>query len=279
MKELIYQLLRVRGVLRRMSHLGFGTPFRRRLLLTYLRTLFLPRYGSEKGVCDIAGYKMRYCNYASFLYLFRELFLNGEYYFISGTDKPFILDCGSNIGMSVLYFKARFPNAEIIAFEPDADAFACLEENVLLNSFKGVSVNNKAVSGKDGTVDFWRAIEKNGSLGNTMYANSFKRKVTVESAKLSNYVDRKVDFLKLDVEGAEREVIEDLANSGKLKMIERMFIEYHLHMSEAHDAFSKLLGILEASGFGYQLGAVLERPFRGEQFQALHIYAYNKTTK
>ena len=278
MKEFLYQLLLLPGVLRRINSLGFGARFKRELRLTHLRTTFFRRNGSTEKTENIAGYKMRYCDFGSFTYLFRELFLNQEYSFGTKNTKPFILDCGSNIGMSVLYFKIRFPEAEIIAFEPDKDAFACLKENVSFNVLKNVTVNNTAVSKREGPVGFWRGTGKSGALGNTIYANPLKGMVPAESTRLSKYVDRKVDFLKLDVEGAELEVISDLAEAGKLEMVEQMFIEYHLHMPEVDDAFSKLLRILETSGFGYQLGGELARPFHGGQFQALHIFAYNKNS-
>lgn len=42
---------------------------------------------------------------------------------------PLIVDCGANIGLSTLWFAERFPNARIIAIEPDADNFSLLERN------------------------------------------------------------------------------------------------------------------------------------------------------
>lgn len=276
MKKFFSAVFHLPGILRHISSLDLAPRLKKKIRDTCLRTFFLRNHDSAGRTADIAGYKVRYCHYDTLAYLFRELFLNQEYGFITDNERPLIIDCGSNIGMSVLYFKARYPEAEILAFEPDEDAFACLKENVSFNALKGVSVNKKAVSGREGPVDFWRAAEKPGGLGNTIYANPLKGKVQAESTRLSRYVDRKVDFLKLDVEGAELEVIKDLAETGKLRMVEQILIEYHLHMPGVDAALSKLLRILETAGFGYQLGGGMDRPFRGGQFQALHVYAYNK---
>jgi predicted O-methyltransferase YrrM len=58
------------------------------------------------------------------------IFLKAKIYrFNSLITKPLILDCGANVGVSVLYFKRLYPDAEIIAFEPDEDVFAILKQN------------------------------------------------------------------------------------------------------------------------------------------------------
>lgn len=67
------------------------------------------------------------------------------------------------------------------------------------------------------------------------------------------YIDRTVDFLKMDVEGAEMEIMEDLRREDKLKHIRQMAIEYHRHIVSNSDELSKMLRLLEDSGFRYQL--------------------------
>ena len=276
MTEFVRQLLLMPEIRRRIGAAPFDPEFRRGLLRSHLESTFLRRRGYPGNLADVAGYKARYCDFATFLFLFRSIFIEGEYFFSGAGPRPFILDCGSNIGMSLLYFKARFPDAEIAAFEPDAAAFACLRENVEMNGLKGVSLHDKAVSGRPGPVDFWRGADRPGGLGNTICANPLKKKVRAEAVALSSYIDRKVDFLKLDVEGAEFQVIEDLARSGRLRLVERMLIECHLGMPGTDGTLSGLLGALETAGFACRFGGVLERPFRAAGFQAFHIYAGNK---
>src|SRR6266487_3582389 len=53
--------------------------------------------------------------------MYNETFKYNQYRFTADTSAPFILDCGSNIGVSVVYFKTLYPQAKIIAFEPSPD--------------------------------------------------------------------------------------------------------------------------------------------------------------
>src|SRR4029077_5376180 len=53
-----------------------------------------------------------------------------EYYLPPDLNPEVILDIGSNIGASILYFRNRFPNASILGFEPHPDTFAVLKQNV-----------------------------------------------------------------------------------------------------------------------------------------------------
>ena len=59
--------------------------------------------------------------------------------------------------------------------------------------------------------------------------------VRVPAVRLSRYVTKPVDFLKLDVEGSELPVLRDLVSSGTIAQIRQMVIEFHHHMSPAED--------------------------------------------
>ena len=65
------------------------------------------------------GKEIRIVDIASFNFLKLELFEHQIYKFKCDTETPYIIDCGANIGLSIIYFKLLFPKAEIIAFEPD----------------------------------------------------------------------------------------------------------------------------------------------------------------
>ena len=98
----------------------------------------------------------------------------------------------------------------------------------------------------------------------------------METVRLSHFINREVDLLKLDIEGAELMVLEDLAGNGKLSLIREMIIEYHHHMDQNGDEFSRFLAILEGNGFGYQVYSNLTVPFSRETFQDILVYAYRK---
>ena len=74
--------------------------------LTFAETIKLrsmPRF--QPGHARLLGGKVEFVDSASFLYMCKELFAEEIYRFRSATDHPYILDCGSNIGLSILYFK------------------------------------------------------------------------------------------------------------------------------------------------------------------------------
>lgn len=62
---------------------------------------------------NIFGRKVSFFNYKDFIGLFEEIFIGREYYFETKSAAPRIVDCGSNIGMSVIYFKWIYPEAEL----------------------------------------------------------------------------------------------------------------------------------------------------------------------
>lgn len=92
---------------------------------------------------------------------------------------------------------------------------------------------------------------------------------------MSAYIEEEVDFLKLDVEGAEQDVVADLHRTAKLRLVAQIVCEYHHHIG-GEDRLGDFLGVLEQSGFGYELQARERPPFRRDRFQDVLIYAYRK---
>jgi hypothetical protein len=102
------------------------------------------------------------------------------------------------------------------------------------------------------------------------------RTQTVKQVRLSSFIDGPIDFMKLDVEGAEDEVLKDLVMSSKLRHIEQMVIEYHHHVDKDRDALAGFLATLESAGFGYQMRAKYSSSKVPGQFQDIVLYAYRK---
>jgi len=66
----------------------------------------------------------------SFVLMYRDIFEQHSYRFRTNEQKPYIIDGGANVGLSVLYFKELYPRSQIVAFEPDDDIFSVLERNI-----------------------------------------------------------------------------------------------------------------------------------------------------
>jgi len=247
-----------------------------KVIRTYLSLSLKDQNRSDKPV-KITDFQVNYLNFKLLKYLFGEIFIKNEYLFRTNTTKPQIIDCGSNIGMSVLFFALVYPECSILAFEPDEPTFLVLQENIRQNNLDNVSLQMKALSNHDGTVDFYFDHENPGRLTmSTIKERMPKENKEVLSTRLSNYIEREVDFLKLDVEGSETEVIEDLRRENKIRLINQMAIEYHHHIKKGEDNLSKILTILEESNFGYQVDCSSPRPWKPNKFQDILIYAYRK---
>jgi FkbM family methyltransferase len=199
------------------------------------------------------GYKIYYRSEIDYPILVREIFDEQIYNFESSKENPVIIDCGSNIGVSVLYFKKIYPNAKIIAFEPDPDNYELLLKNIEINNLKDVITYNLALSDMSGDIDLFYESDKSSTIGNTTTPQWGDRKDfvkrTVKADKLSNYlVDNEVDFLKLDVEGAEYLVFEDIKKS--LTKVKNIAFEYHhINTSEDMEKYNSIIKLLNDNGY------------------------------
>jgi FkbM family methyltransferase len=150
--------------------------------------------------------------------------------------------------MSIIYFKELYPQASIIAFEADDYIFGFLEKNIKSFEYKDVELINKAVWNCDSTLSFVVEGGAGGRLETETAAGIYKQ---VPCTSLKKYlVGRKVDFLKIDIEGAEYEVIKDCED--ELKNIDYLFIEYH-SMPDKQQNLHNILNIVQNAGFSYHI--------------------------
>jgi FkbM family methyltransferase len=188
---------------------------------------------------------------------FEEMFVEQQYTFEAGTQAPRILDCGSNVGFSILFFKLLYPGARITGFEPAPDAIAVLRENIA--GLADVTVEQKALSGEPGELEFYAFPGEVASMrSGTLPQAGTERVAVVEATPLSPYVDGPIDLLKLDVEGRELEVLSELAATGKLELIRRMVVEVHHSPEFTDQSVPGILALLERHGFDYRVRAPLE---------------------
>ena len=230
------------------------------------------------GWANVAGFRMRYLEAEWMRYLYREVFAEREYWFESDNPRPVILDCGSNIGMAILFFKALYPDADVTAFEPAPWACSAIEETIRANDLRDVTLHNAALAESEGSLELFHDPSHPGSAVMSVYRERMPGEtVRVPAVRLSRYVTKPVDFLKLDVEGSELPVLRDLVASSTIGRIRQMVIEFHHHLSPTVDNLSECLSILEQHGFGYQLtSAQVYTPITRGQFQDVLVHAYLK---
>lgn len=166
-------------------------------------------------------------------YLFREIFVDDVYLgrgFYDPRPGDTIVDIGANIGAFALMIESRARGARVHCFEPGPSTRETLERNVAANGLgEYVAVHPYAVSDRRGVVELMRA---DSPVHRSLFANDYARGGSdeVETLPLAEALDLagggRVDLLKVDVEGAEIEIVEgmDPADWGR---VERAVIEYH----------------------------------------------------
>jgi FkbM family methyltransferase len=206
--------------------------------------------------------------------LYREIFTRQQYYFRADCEAPLILDCGANLGMASLYFKWLYPKSRVQAFEPDPATFQLLKQNIVQNNLD-VEAHNCALWDEDGEVDFF---VDSGNPGTLLMSTEISRmngeSIKVPACRLSNFIDGTVDFLKLDVEGAEHKVLRDLVQTGKMSAIRQMVVEYHHRLGQHKSCLAEFLAMLEQAGFEYQVRAEVYPVSSRDVFQDVLIGAY-----
>lgn len=88
---------------------------------TFMKLALL--YGGKNrhinGKIKFDGFKFEIADNLSFLFQYKEIFVDEYYKFKSDNESPVIYDCGSNVGTSCAYFKMIYPNSKIKAFEAE----------------------------------------------------------------------------------------------------------------------------------------------------------------
>ena len=141
----------------------------------YLARLRLRVWNARPGsLVKCLNYTVRINDGPNFYILYKDIFIQHIYHFEAQRPDPFILDCGSNIGMSILYFKHVYPKARIIGFEPDPAIFPILEENIARNGLTDVRLVRSALAGQEGTLTFYSDGKYGSCLAHTLQATSPK---------------------------------------------------------------------------------------------------------
>ena len=104
----------------------------------------------------VNGFTIDYADSIGFLHSAKEIFADKIYCFKTNANAPRIIDAGANIGLSVLYFKGLYPDANITAFEPDPLMFSLLSANVIRAGFSDVDRRQSAAWTEDTTLTFYQ---------------------------------------------------------------------------------------------------------------------------
>lgn len=220
---------------------------------------------------SLMGFKLKVPDALSFIWQYKEIFVDESYKFNANNEDLIIVDCGSNIGLSALYYHQQYPKAKVYCIEADPKIAEILTKNLHENNCRAEVIAKAAWIHNNG-VSFSSEGSDSGSVGTG--------ENNIPSIDLNEFLKNfdKIDFLKMDIEGAENTVIPHCAES--LKKVDTLFLEYHGNYAEDQH-LDQLLNILKNSGFHYFIKTENKRksPFvnlhkeRMYDLQ-LNIYAY-----
>jgi len=202
-----------------------------------------PRH--QAGRIKLRGLTIRYTDLFSCCIEYKDIFLRRIYHFETNTSHPFILDGGGCIGMSVLYFKRVYPEAKVICFEPDPDLMQVLRQNVVSNGLSEVELVQAGLAAQRGTEHFRPDGADGGKIIDSLSASR-----TIQTVRLSDYLDVPADFVKLNIEGQELPVLQEIEASGKFHNVRQLVLEYH-GWPGGEQRLGAILELLDRNGFRY----------------------------
>jgi FkbM family methyltransferase len=173
-----------------------------------------------------------------------QVFVNQEYrplvelisQFVEADEIRYVLDAGANIGLTTIYLRHFYPNAEFICVEPDQGNLRQLRENVSSNSMAGVHVFEGGVWGESRPMYLDRSFRDGAEWAVTLRDDQEVGTSSPSEAVEGKTVDDliadfgfpRIDILKMDIEGGEFSVFHsDEAADNVLKMTRFAAIEIH----------------------------------------------------
>lgn len=161
------------------------------------------------------------------LYIYKEIFVDRCYDLTLDHSAPVVVDIGANSGLFALRLKQLYPSAKISCYEPFPPNFLQLENTIAVNRLDEVIPLQKAVGARPGRAKLF--IHKRNIGGHSFYATEALNTdhVEVEVVDLRSILgelQQAVDLLKLDCEGAEFDILMNLAASDA-RQIRRIIVE------------------------------------------------------
>lgn len=193
-------------------------------------------------------------------YIFTEVFIRNEYEkWKPKFDSPRIIDLGGDpYAFSAIYWKYRAPDSRVTVVEANPVTAKVMRQNLERRGLEDIQVINAAVAGNSNgfatlhihkpqkgwhTQDFITQEKSNSSDCYT---------VEVPKVNLSSLINQgeQIDLLKVDIEGAESDVIRELTQSGKLKQVDQIIMEFHHGPVDfPNNSLAEMIEILHSNGF------------------------------
>ena len=165
-----------------------------------------------------------------------------------------VVDIGANLGVyTLLLSRLTGRSGTVVAFEPDPELFEALQVNCRVNPAGNVELRNLAAGSRSGEMTLARSLVNAGDnrMERSGSPSGFVRRTVVPVATVDEIVaGRPVDFVKVDVQGWESEVLRGMTRVIASNPVLQIFLEYWPYgLRKAGCEPLELLRSLDAQGF------------------------------
>jgi FkbM family methyltransferase len=203
--------------------------------------------------------------------ILQEVWLKNIYnkYGVNVNNGDTVIDVGAHIGMFSVYAAHLNPNGKVYSFEPFIENYNLLVRHKEINALNNLHIYNNAVSNTEGTQTLHIASENSGGHSLKEFDMNGKS-VNIETINLSRFCEKnninKINFLKLDCEGAEYEILFD--DEKILNKVDKIIMEVHPYFGKPVD---EMVALLEKYNFK------VDREKNGKESIVEMIYAKKQT--
>jgi FkbM family methyltransferase len=185
-----------------------------------------------------------------------EIFAKEAYHFDT-TLPSIVIDIGTNVGMAALYFAKKRNVKRVFGFEPFQETAEAANDNFRLNhqlsskihlenfglsdKEEALSINYSFKAGQLASIKKTNLLLQEGSESELITVHVKKATQALETI-LRQYPNEK-KILKIDTEGSEYEIIQDLRESGLLRSFDYIMVEWH------GERYQVLVDILKSNKF------------------------------
>ena len=206
------------------------------------------------------------------------LFDRELYRFATTEDVPRIIDCGAGVGLYRVLLQACLPQElPFVAFEADPRVFEVLKRNCASWGAHDIRLIPKAVWTRESTLPFRGDGKWSGRVDEEATGDDVPR---VPTCRLRDYLTERVDLLRIDIQGAEVDVLLDCAD--RLGQVQNLAVDYHSVFNRPQ-RLDELTGLLARAGFRMHFLATpqSDRPFLYRHLEGgidaqLHIFAFRE---
>lgn len=201
-----------------------------KITLSKYQCLFLVFLGKKDLNLDVITNTIRVSSIGDIGTVFSSL--SDEYhdlYKVIGEELSIIIDVGANIGQFSNAVKTWYPKSEIHSFEPDPEVYQILKNNLKSSDY---TLHNLALSDTKGSLKFYRS---EGSLVSSIVKTSESQEcIEVEAVTADSFLSdiHKIDLFKIDVEGAEINVLKGAHSTLKKSKYLLVEISFDRKVSE-----------------------------------------------